>query len=111
MKATLPVRSPLFDAIPKRQCTRAEHDGKPLSIDELNVLEQAARGNGINLLLLTEKEAMENVLEYVVEANTAQMNDEAFVEELKAWIRFSDDEVVRRRDESMQILGLRGKVR
>ena len=29
-----------------------------------------------------------------MQANTAQMNDPAFVEELKGWIRFSDDEAV-----------------
>jgi len=31
---------------------------------------------------------METVLEYVVSCNTSQMNDPAFVEELKSWIRF-----------------------
>lgn len=37
---------------------------------------------------------MEKVLEYVVQANTVQMNDPAFVKELKKWIRFGDDEAV-----------------
>lgn len=41
---------------------------------------------------------METVLEYVVHGNTVQMNDQAFVEELKKWIRFSGDEAVRAGD-------------
>ncbi len=87
--------SPLFEAIPDRQCTRAEYDGKPLSKDELALLQQAGSGNGVQLLLLTERLKMEQILEYVVQGNTAQMNDPAFVAELKAWIRFNGSEAVR----------------
>ena len=94
LESTKAVVSPLFEAIPKRQCTRAEFDGKPLSIEELKLLEEAGTGNGIRVLLLTDRESREKVLEYVVQANTAQMNDPAFVEELKVWIRFSDAEAV-----------------
>ncbi len=95
---TTPVVSRLFEAIPRRQCTRAAFDGKPLSNEELRLLEQAGTGKGIQLLLLTDKTAMDRALEYVVQANTAQMNDPAFVEELKAWIRFGDAEAVRTGD-------------
>jgi hypothetical protein len=38
------------------------------------------------------------VLEYVVQGNTAQMNDPAFVAELKSWIRFSRADAVRSGD-------------
>ncbi|MDB6092205.1 MAG: Tat pathway signal protein [Gammaproteobacteria bacterium] len=41
---------------------------------------------------------MEKVLEYVVAANTAQMNAPACVDELKTWIRFSADEAARTGD-------------
>jgi hypothetical protein len=94
LQPTKAIASPLFDAIPKRQCTRGEYDGKPLSNEELKLLEQAGTGNGVRVMLLTEKSAMEKVLEYVVAGNTAQMNDPAFVAELKAWIRFDGDEAV-----------------
>jgi hypothetical protein len=69
-----------------------------LSSEELKRLEAAGTGNGVRLRLLTDRESMEKVLEYVVQANTAQMNDPAFVEELKAWIRFGDEEAVRTGD-------------
>lgn len=89
-----PVVTPLFDAIPRRQCTRAEYDGKPIASDELQMLERAGTGKGVRVLLLTEMAAMERVLAYVVQANTRQMSDRAFVEELKDWIRFGDREAV-----------------
>jgi hypothetical protein len=90
--------SPLFNAIPKRQCTRAEYDGRALSNDDLKSLESAGSGNGVNVLMITEKEKVEKVLEYVVQGNTAQMDDRAFVEELKSWLRFDYDEVVSKGD-------------
>ncbi len=92
------VVSPLFPAIAERQCTRGEFDGKPLSGEELRLLEQAGTGAGVRILFITAKSAVENILEYVVAGNTAQMNDPAFVEELKTWIRFSSDEAVRTGD-------------
>ena len=94
LEPTRAVRSALFDAIPLRQSTRAEYDGKALTGEELQLLEQAGSGAGVRVLLLTEKAAMEQVLEYVIEANTAQVNDPAFVEELKHWIRFGESEAV-----------------
>ncbi|WP_409456170.1 Acg family FMN-binding oxidoreductase [Tamilnaduibacter salinus] len=90
--------SPLFKAIPRRQCTRTDFDGKPLAPEELRLLEAAGTGNGVAVILLTEREAMEKVLEYVVEGNTMQTNNPAFVNELESWIRFSDGEAIRSGD-------------
>jgi hypothetical protein len=58
------------------------------------MLERAGNGAGVRVMLLTERQAMENVLAYVVQGNTAQMNDPAFVKELEAWIRFSANDAV-----------------
>lgn len=95
---TRPVASTLFQAIPARQSTRGEYDGQPLAASELELLARAGRGNGVGVILLTERQAMEKVLEYVVQGNTAQMNDPAFVAELKKWIRFSTAEAVQTGD-------------
>ena len=98
LEATRQRISPLFQAISERQCTRGDYDGQPISPAELRQLEQAGTGDGVNVRLLTARPAMESVLDYVVTANTAQMNDDAFVEELKAWIRFSANEALRTSD-------------
>jgi hypothetical protein len=90
--------SPLFTAISARQCTRGDYDAKPLSIEELRLLERAGTSNGVRMLLITERPAMERVLEYVIHGNTIQMADPAFVTELKHWIRFNGAEAVRKRD-------------
>ncbi len=90
--------SPLFKAIPHRQCTRTDFDGKRLAPEELRQLEAAGAGNGVAVILLTEREAMEKVLEYVVQGNTMQINNPAFVSELESWIRFSDGEAIRTGD-------------
>jgi hypothetical protein len=87
--------TPLFQAIPYRQSTRGEYDAKPLSTEELALLERAASSDRVRLIVLTERAAIEKVLESVVQGNTAQMKDRAFVEELKAWIRFSAADAVR----------------
>lgn len=90
--------TPLFKAIPARQCTRGDYDSKPLTNEELSLLKRAGTANGVQVLLVTERPEVDRVLEFVVEANTAQMADPAFVKELKSWIRFNGVEAVRKRD-------------
>lgn len=94
LEPTQALATPLFEAIPARQSTRGEYDRKPVSKAELAMLERAGNGAGVGVMLLTERQAMENVLAYVVQGNTAQMDDPAFVHELKAWIRFSAKDAV-----------------
>jgi hypothetical protein len=90
--------SPLFQAIPLRQCTRGDYDGKSISTQDLNLLAQAGTSSGVRLLLLTERTAIDQVRDYVVQANTTQMGDPAFMRELKSWIRFNGAQAVRTRD-------------
>jgi hypothetical protein len=98
LEVTKALASPQFEAIAERQSTRGDYDGKPLSLEELRILERVGRGNGVRVELLTDRLAMETVLEYVVAGNMAQMADPAFVGELKSWIRFSNSEAVRTGD-------------
>jgi hypothetical protein len=90
--------TPLFEAIPNRQCTRNEYDGQPLSATELNLLEKAGRGEGVRVILLTQPTEMETVLDSVIQGNTAQFNNPNFLKELKSWIRFNDCEANRTGD-------------
>jgi hypothetical protein len=90
--------SDLFKAIAQRQCTRGDYDAKPLTNAELAMLQRAGSSDSVRLLLLTEQAAMAQVLDYIVQSNTAQMADPAFVKELKTWIRFNGQDAVRTRD-------------
>jgi len=98
LEPTRAQSSSLFLAIPHRQSTRGDYDGKPLASEELALLERAGSSENVRLLLLTEHTAMEQTLDYVVQGNIAQAADRAFVKELKAWIRFNGAAAVRTRD-------------
>jgi len=98
LEPTQAQSTPLYEAIPLRQCTRGDYDGKPLTGAELALLERAGSSDTVRLLLMTERPAMEQTLDYVIQGNTAQLADTAFVKELKAWIRFNGADAVRTRD-------------
>lgn len=93
-----PQPSALFAAITQRQSSRVEYDGKPLANSELALLSDAASDPQVQLRLLTDKSAMDNVLAYVTQGNSAQLRDPAFVDELKHWIRFNEAEAIRTGD-------------
>jgi len=93
-----PFRSALFEAIPKRQCTRTEYDGTSLSHDQLRLLEEAGRGDGVSIMLLTDSAQKEQVAEYVAEGNAAQFGDPRWAEEMRKWIRFNARSAVRTGD-------------
>ena len=98
LEATQARITPLSQAITERQCTRSDYDSQPISTAELRQLEQAGTGEGVSVWLLTARPVLENMLAYIAAANTVQMNNPAFVAELKAWIRFSADEALRTGD-------------
>ena len=93
-----PSRSALFDAIPRRQCSRTEYDGTALSGEQLRLLEEAGGGRGVSVMLLTDRERKEQVAEYVAAGNTAQFGDPHWAEELHTWIRFNARDAVRAGD-------------
>ena len=88
----------LYQAIPHRQSTRAAFDGQPISAADLALLKAAAQEDGVSLVTFTEKSDLEAVLEFVVEGNSAQMDDPAFVAELRDWIRFSPHQALATKD-------------
>ena len=92
------VRSALFEAITVRQSTRALFDSRPVSTEAMRVLDTAGRESGVELILLTDKAKITEVADYVVQGNTFQMRDAAFMEELKSWLRFSEADAVATRD-------------
>ena len=94
LEEATPFRSALFEAIPRRQCSRTEYDGSSLSAEQLRRLKEAARGNGVSVVLLSDRRQKEQVAQYVAEGNTTQFSDAAWAEELKSWIRFNARDAV-----------------
>jgi hypothetical protein len=92
------VRSELAAAITQRQCTRGEYDGRAVSTEELRVLAAAGTQDDVDCSLMTERARMDAILEYVVQGNTVQMRDAAFMAELMAWIRFNDRQAIEQLD-------------
>jgi hypothetical protein len=78
----------LYEAIPKRHTSRTEYDGSSLEASEMELLRQAGEGNGVHMVMLTEKPDLDTVAEYVAKSCTAQMLDNNFIKELVEWIRF-----------------------
>jgi hypothetical protein len=80
---------PLFDAIPTRQSTRADYDGRAVPSDVLTALERAAADVGVRTILVTDRTQMDQIRDLVVAGNDRQMADPAFLAELKHWLRFN----------------------
>lgn len=80
---------PLFDAIVHRQCTRSIYDARKVSLTDLKTLENSARLPGSQVLLFTDRMLIDSISELILSASIAQINNPAFVKELKSWLRFS----------------------
>lgn len=88
-RPSAPRPSPLFDAIPHRQSTRAIFDGRPVGNKLLAKLLAAAAVPGVDTMLITARARVDRIRDLVIAGNSAQLGDPAFVDELKAWLRFS----------------------
>ncbi|WP_298885222.1 Tat pathway signal protein [uncultured Bradyrhizobium sp.] len=89
-----PAASALADAIPVRQCTRAVFDGRPAAPEILHQLENACREPGVAAILMTDRNAIKKVTDYVLEGNSVQMRDPAFMRELVSWMRFNETDAL-----------------
>jgi hypothetical protein len=92
--ADTPQKSPLFDAIPKRQNTRSEYDGQPIQPADLEQLQNLPLEPGVTLHFMLEPAKLETVLEYVHQGNLNQYADKAFDNELIHWLRFNKREAL-----------------
>ncbi|MFG1465371.1 nitroreductase family protein [Xanthobacter sp. DSM 24535] len=93
-----PIPSPIFDAITKRQSTRANYDGRMVTTADLDTLAKAAVVPGVDLVLLTDRGRVDQLRDLVLTGNSTQMADAAFVSELKSWLRFNPRQALRTGD-------------
>jgi len=84
-----PHADALFAAIPRRQSTRTEFDGRPVPTSDLQRLARAAATPGVDLVLIVDRPRVGNIRDLVIAGNNAQMADPAFISELKRWLRFN----------------------
>lgn len=85
-----PVRpDPLFDAIPLRQSTRTDYDGRAVPAADLDALQRAAAEPGVQTALITGRREIGQIRDLVLSGNSAQLADPTFVRELRDWIRFN----------------------
>jgi len=88
----------LFQAIPKRHTNRREYNKQQIPAADLNKIGSLPTENGVNCLVLTEPGVIEQIIDLVVKGNRIQMNDDAFMDEITSWIRFSDSEAEKHLD-------------
>ncbi len=89
-----PQDDALFNAIPLRQNTRSEYDGKPISAAELDLLKALPQEPGVTARFVTSPAEREMVIEYVNQGNLSQYTDTEFVSELLTWLRFTRKEAL-----------------
>lgn len=81
--------SVLCEAITCRQSTRALFEGRTVATADLSLLERVSAEPGVDLTLITDRGLIDRVRDLVIAGNDLQMADEAFMAELKAWMRFN----------------------
>lgn len=94
LSPTVPAHSALNSAIPFRQSTRSLYDGQPISPEDIRLLEAAAQQEGVAVRFFTQDADRDAIIDFVLAGNSAQMDDPAFVEELRGWIRFSPAQAI-----------------
>lgn len=92
------VAKAMFDAIPLRQSTRSDYDGRPVPVEDIALMVEAAKTDKVDLSIMTEKADLARIRDLVVAGNDRQMKDAAFLRELKQWLRFSASSAERHGD-------------
>lgn len=90
--------SDLFLAILERRCTRARFERKGITPGQWVELERVARGFGIDIHVLTARQEIERIVEFVAAGNDAQFASAGWAREMRKWIRFNDRDALRAGD-------------
>jgi hypothetical protein len=94
LSAGTPNPGDLYRAIPFRQSTRSEYDGRAIPASNLRQIETDSTTPSVSVRLLTSASDREAVLQHVIAGNSVQLDDPAFVAELLRWIRFNPAEAI-----------------
>ncbi|SMO89950.1 Acg family FMN-binding oxidoreductase [Fodinibius sediminis] len=80
----------LLNHIEKRQSTRNEYSDQKVSEADLNILKNSFEFEGIELIILTGENEINNLEPLIIEGSNLQFKNKKFVEELVRWVRFSE---------------------
>ena len=97
-RAAAKITSPLLSAVTRRQSTRNIYDGKPVPDADLALLSDAATISGVDVVLLNDRPQINRLRDIVIAANTVQMNDTAYLRELKSWLRYNPQNALKKSD-------------
>jgi len=89
-----PQAGPLFGAIPLRQNVRSEYDGQPVKSADLDQVQSLPLEPGVRLRFANNPVDLATVLDYVQQGNLNQYADQAFLDELIHWLRFTKKEAL-----------------
>lgn len=82
--------SPLFEQIPLRQVNRSVYNDKIISKDTLDIIKNIELEDNIKMHLYQKGSSEFDTIKYYVQrGNAIQMNDKAFKDELKSWMRLN----------------------
>ncbi len=85
---------PLLKSISLRQTNRSVYKGKSIPADTLTLLQTMSLDQNIGLRLFANGTVEFNTIEsFVVKGNELQMQDQAFKDELKSWMRVNSNQI------------------
>lgn len=82
----------LVEYIEERQSTRNEYENRQVPDHDLELLKNAFRFRGIDILILNSEEEVERLEALIIEGSNLQFRNRDFVDELVRWFRFSKKE-------------------
>lgn len=92
------IADPLVAAITGRRCTRALFNSHNVPPAHLRLLETAGSVADASCVIVTDRQKIEAVVDFVNSGNAEQLSNEAFMDELYSWLRFNDAHAVETRD-------------
>ncbi len=89
-----PLVGASFAAIPLRQCTRCEYDGRSISLSERDQLERMPLEEGIGIHFIVDRKGLSALSDSVYQATLSQYGQQPFLTELIQWLRFDKKEAL-----------------
>lgn len=82
--------NPLFDQLDVRQTNRSIYNGRCLDAETEHLLNRVPLDSGVGMHLYARgTEPFGSIADFIVQGNTRQLHDPAFLQELQGWMRYN----------------------